>query len=182
LSAANTPTFTVDELLAHPFYREPLRPWGGKPWRSRIQVSATGCFEWQGAFNSKGYPSMGPRGLAHRLAWMAIMGPIPTGHELHHACGVKSCINVTHLQCLTSAQHAAIEGRPRKLDEEKAVTILRLLDAGATRSAIARLFGVSPSHISGIKAARSWRTVVLAYYQCRQIDGMVSEPICARAA
>ena len=163
MSTPNTPCYTVGELLAHPFYNEPLRPWGGKPWRSRIVVTATGCFEWQGAFNSKGYPSLGPKGLAHRLAWMAIVDDVPEGYELHHVCGQKSCTNVLHLQCLTPEEHAAIEGRPRKLNPQKVRVILAMLDAGATRSFVAQSFGISRTYVTDIKHGRSWKSVVMAY-------------------
>src|SRR5262245_23113326 len=43
--------------------------------------------------------------LAHRAAWIDVNGPIPIGMELHHKCGNKACINVTHLELVTHRKH-----------------------------------------------------------------------------
>lgn len=43
----------------------------------------------------------------HRVAWEAVHGPIEPGFHLHHACGVKACVNVEHLELLTPPEHYA---------------------------------------------------------------------------
>lgn len=60
----------------------------------------TGCVEWAGSIDNKGYGRQwfqGRNQLAHRVAWMQVNGPVPRGlHVLHH-CDNPPCINVEHL-------------------------------------------------------------------------------------
>ena len=146
-------------LLLHPFYKQEIGAWGGRPRRSMLEVDAKGCFIWQGCFNSKGYPTRGQM-LAHRLAWIAFFGPIPDGRQIHHECGDKRCINIHHLRCLTPEEHRAIEGRPPKLDATKVRQILRLIVAGVPRRAVASQFGIARHYLTDIKKARVWKQVV----------------------
>ena len=66
------------------------------------------CWLWTGALNSKGYPSFGFKGRSvsgHRL----ILGmgiDIPEGHQVHHRCENKRCVNPLHLEALASTDHA----------------------------------------------------------------------------
>lgn len=39
---------------------------------------------------------------AHRYAWERAHGPIPKGWQVHHACCVKACVNVDHLELVPS--------------------------------------------------------------------------------
>lgn len=43
--------------------------------------------------------------FAHRRAWRLAGRRIPSGHELHHECGVHNCVNVDHLLVLPQAVH-----------------------------------------------------------------------------
>jgi DNA-binding Lrp family transcriptional regulator len=45
---------------------------------------------------------------AHRIVWIAERGPIPGGHDLHHDCGVRPCVNLAHLRVVTEAEHRRI--------------------------------------------------------------------------
>jgi DNA-binding transcriptional ArsR family regulator len=45
---------------------------------------------------------------AHRVVWIAEHGPVPAGHDLHHDCGVRPCVNVAHIRVLTEAEHQKI--------------------------------------------------------------------------
>lgn len=52
--------------------------------------NADGCRLWTGAQNSKGYGCLGVRKkgwLAHRLAHVLWIGPIPEDHQVDHLCG-----------------------------------------------------------------------------------------------
>lgn len=42
---------------------------------------------------------------AHRLAYETFVGPIPSGHELHHSCENKACVNPAHLVPLLRREH-----------------------------------------------------------------------------
>jgi len=84
--------------------------------RSNVEVVAvesghpSPCLVWQGAVNSKGYPSRGDgtgRGtiLAHRAAYEAVHGPLADGLHLHHLCGERRCLEVEHLIALSQRDH-----------------------------------------------------------------------------
>ena len=42
---------------------------------------------------------------AHRYAYELLIGKIPAGYELDHLCGEPMCVNPTHLEPVTRAQH-----------------------------------------------------------------------------
>ena len=71
------------------------------------------CWLWTGEKTRDGYgriwasdPTLRMR--AHRYAYELLVEPIPHGHELHHICGVKNCVNPTHLQAVTPEEHSRI--------------------------------------------------------------------------
>ena len=60
----------------------------------------TGCLLWAASRNRSGYGHLFWKGvpqLAHRAAWLARHGPIPTGLYVCHRCDVRPCINADHL-------------------------------------------------------------------------------------
>jgi hypothetical protein len=44
---------------------------------------------------------------AHRYAWEQANGPIAPGMHIHHKCHVPACINIKHLELVSTAEHAA---------------------------------------------------------------------------
>lgn len=50
--------------------------------------------------NNKGYS-------AHRAVYESLVGEIPEGHQLHHICQNKLCVNPDHLMPMTHQQHRA---------------------------------------------------------------------------
>lgn len=68
----------------------------------------TGCWEWQGQRNGKGYGSFSLKSqtlFAHRLAYVLLKGTIPAGMELDHVCRVRHCINPDHLEPVTHQEN-----------------------------------------------------------------------------
>lgn len=75
----------------------------------------TGCWIWQRAIVD-GYGTIGVGGgrvvKAHRLYYERAKGPIPVGHELHHRCHTRACVNPDHLEPLTRLAHRREHPRP----------------------------------------------------------------------
>ena len=70
----------------------------GPPW------NGTPCWVWTGYLTKRGYGHF-RNGLAmlgaHRWAYEAIKGTIPTGFELDHLCRVPACVNPEHLEAVS---------------------------------------------------------------------------------
>lgn len=74
---------------------------------SRIYYAVSGCHEWLGEIH-RGYGRAsinGKRMRVHRYFWEMKNGPIAKGLHLHHKCHNKACVNVEHLELLTSFFH-----------------------------------------------------------------------------
>ena len=69
---------------------------------SRVEASAEGCWIWTGSRTSAGYGNLrlpgGGFDYAHRVAYSALVGPIPEGLVLDHLCRVRNCVNPAHLE------------------------------------------------------------------------------------
>lgn len=85
--------------------------------RQHTEAGPDGCILWTGALTKDGYGKVtiprdgedwrqGLRTLhAHILAWELLVGPIPDGLDLDHLCRVRRCVNVGHLEAVTSAEN-----------------------------------------------------------------------------
>lgn len=88
----------------------------------------TGCWNWKGAKYGNGYGKVminGRMKSAHAVVYERLRGPIPKGHEGHHRCRNKGCINPDHVEVLTKAKH-------RKLHEADVVAGQRRARASGT--------------------------------------------------
>lgn len=64
------------------------------------------CVLWTGYIDSKGYGAVWDSERrkmvrAHRVAWEAVNGPIPSGLVIDHLCRNRACVNVAHLEVVT---------------------------------------------------------------------------------
>lgn len=77
-------------------------------WRKVIPEPNTGCWLWTGcqstAYGRYHVANMAMR-PAHRVAYTALVGPIPKGLELDHRCCTPACVNPQHLDPVTSAEN-----------------------------------------------------------------------------
>ena len=83
---------------------------------ARIDSNSThaesGCIIWTGWLDRYGYGkfAMKINGArrhtgAHRAAWLAKMGDIPHGLQIDHLCRNTSCVNVSHMELVTSMEN-----------------------------------------------------------------------------
>ena len=47
---------------------------------------------------------------AHRVSYRLFRGAIPSGHQIHHSCGMPSCVNPQHLQAEAIDSHRSRHG------------------------------------------------------------------------
>ena len=73
----------------------------------------TECLLWDGYIDRAGYGRFGRCGYVHRRAWEEVHGPIPKGQNIHHLCGEKTCVNVEHMELLSTAAHARFHVREK---------------------------------------------------------------------
>lgn len=75
---------------------------------TRFRVKANGCWVPKKTGTTKGYRQMqfgGKTMVAHRVAYMLQVGPIPDGYEVDHLCHNTGCINPAHLEAVTQEEN-----------------------------------------------------------------------------
>lgn len=133
------------------------------------------CWPWQGKPDRYGYgrirrPFRGPSMLAHRAAWEAHHArPIPDGLLVCHACDNRLCVNPRHLFLGTFAdnnhdrdrkgrQIRGITHHKSKLTPEQVLYIRFAFSSGrATKTELARMFGITDTSVHYIIIGRNWR-------------------------
>lgn len=82
--------------------RLPRRFW------NKVSIDPSGCWRWTGAHIANGYGHFslqGKRVGAHRVAYEALVGPIPDGLHIDHLCRVRDCVNPAHLEAVTCREN-----------------------------------------------------------------------------
>ena len=81
----------------------------------RVMPMPSGCHVWLGGKQTNGYGSVGDgQGgtvLAHRAAWEEAHGPIPEDLTIDHLCQNRACVNVEHMELVTSTENRARAAR-----------------------------------------------------------------------
>lgn len=76
--------------------------------KSKIAIKESGCWEWTGSRNTKGYgyfSRLGHNILAHRAVYELLASPIPNGLEIDHQCRNPPCVNPAHLEPVTHREN-----------------------------------------------------------------------------
>lgn len=74
----------------------------------------TGCIQWVGAIQSRGYGSVSINGVitsAHKAAWEHVNGPVPDGLTIDHLCRNRACVNVEHMELVPGAENTRRQPR-----------------------------------------------------------------------
>lgn len=74
---------------------------------------STPCWVWALGVDKHGYGKTTRRGVrlkAHRVAYEEAFGSVPEGHDVHHECEEKLCVNPAHLRALTPEAHGQLHG------------------------------------------------------------------------
>ena len=72
------------------------------------QESPADCWTWLGYKDRAGYGRFkiaGRRVYIHRFAYESYIGPISKGLTIDHLCRSRDCVNPTHMDALTAAEH-----------------------------------------------------------------------------
>lgn len=90
-----------------------------KPTASEIKSKFTRstqdqCWTWRGAMRN-GYGSVNGH-QAHRIVYEMEIGFIPFGHDLHHQCSNRGCVNPYHLIPLTPQEHGLVHASLSKVE------------------------------------------------------------------
>ncbi|WP_420886671.1 HNH endonuclease signature motif containing protein [Brachybacterium muris] len=90
------PTLLGDERL-------PVRFW------EKVSLIESGCWEWTASLTAGGYGQYYPRKdqprRAHRVAYEALVGAVPSGLQLDHLCRNRACCNPSHVEPVTSREN-----------------------------------------------------------------------------
>jgi hypothetical protein len=119
---------------------------------------STPCILGKGEITRLGYIRLwngGNRILAHRLAFIEQVGPIPDGFEIDHLCHNRGCVNTLHLQLATHKENSRrkVNSKLKMQDAEK-IRQMRL--NGMSLQKIADLFDVSKQMIWRIVHCKTW--------------------------
>lgn len=124
----------------------------------RYKVDDNGCWIWQGPIAESGY-GMASTTWAHRHVWQQHNGEIPSGVQLHHICEVKSCVNPSHLELLTVADHRMKHGGVPSLRtfSEEAVRAIRRSRLSCEK--LGQVFKASNSTIHLIRTRKTYKEI-----------------------
>lgn len=150
--------------------------------KAATDVQPTGCWNWLGAKDKRGYGFIyygGRNQRAHRIVYLLGHGDIPVGMYICHRCDNPSCVKPEHLFLGSPAANywdARRKGRMPRLervpydtsgenngqaklgaDDVRRVRILR--QNGAQLLAIAERFGISRTQVHNIITRKKWASI-----------------------
>lgn len=132
-----------------------------RPEDNYIVSPHTGCWEWQGYCNPRGYGTVEQRGIrrtpAHRYMYEQRYGPVDSRLDIDHLCRNPSCVNPDHLEAVTHAENAR-RGAKAKLTHDD-VREIRRLHPQVSYKQLATRFKISETQIYRILAREQWADI-----------------------
>lgn len=146
----------------------------------------TDCWTWTGSrtlasYGQFGFAKKGGRSTyAHRLSYELAIGCIPEGHQIHHRCKNRLCVNPAHLESISVGDHARHHSQ-----ERKSTGVLRWLQCSRGHELSGDNVVVKPDGRRRCKACIDAREAVYAEAKkmIRQADRkerVESRQVCAR--
>lgn len=135
----------------------------------------TGCWNYQGTKNKKGYGIFkfkGEKWLAHRFAYMYYKGAIPKGMLVCHSCDNPACVNPNHLFLGTTKDNMkdmSMKGRGGKIKgaehkQAKYIDPVAFQDAldtiGQDYDKLAEMFQCSYGYVIKFLRGETWQKFV----------------------
>lgn len=140
---------------------------------NKIKIDTnTGCWIWQGAKSSNGYPQLWLADkkvrLAHRASYEVFNGELKKGLCICHKCDTPECVNPDHLFQDTiqgnikdrdskNRQAQREKNGMAKLNERQIKEIRSLCSIGKKQCDVAKQFNVTHQQISNIVNNLNWR-------------------------
>lgn len=116
-------------------------------------IRGNACWGWSGSIDQDGYPTFWWQGKTRKVlrhAYEEFNGPIPEGHLVRHSCDNTECLRPDHLLTGTngdnvrdSVERGRATSGSRRLKPGERLAIIDRFSEGASKSQIAREFGVS---------------------------------------
>lgn len=142
-------------------------------------LGPTGCWEWTGhTRKASGYGEVSwglDERRVHRIAYIALVGPIPDGLILLHGCDNPPCFNPDHLSLgtlidnaddmIAKRRNAFGEKSPHAKLTEDQVREIRAMAGQMPQRLIADRFGIKQMQVSRIIRGERWRHVAAAQPQ-----------------